>query len=196
MDISLNLYYFEPGVERSPSTRQNTHCLNCTLITAFFILISLDNSMCHPACNGLYLFMLIVKFRIRNSIHSLSYSWNSSSDAKMGSTCTILVNRIKELVLISNSFSYWHFYLYVYHWYKFTIKHDVDFNIVMILHNNCHMLKSNFSRVFKKLTRFDVFKIYYPGQYIAFKRGVYFVPSESRAVSDTHLYETFTHRVL
>jgi len=64
----------------------------------------------------------------------------------------------------------------------------------MSLHNNLHMLKHNFSRVFKKLlARFNVFRIYYhAGQYMAFERGVYFVPSESRVVSGIHLYEMST----
>jgi len=51
----------------------------------------------------------------------------------------------------------------------------------MSLRNNLYTLKNNFSRVFKKLARFNVSKVYHgTSQYTAFERRIYLAPSESR----------------
>jgi len=51
----------------------------------------------------------------------------------------------------------------------------------MSLRNNLYTLKNNFSRVFKKLARFNVSKVYHgTSQYTAFDRRIYLAPSESR----------------
>jgi len=59
-----------------------------TLIIARFVAISRGTLIWHLARMGFNLFTLIVKFNIRDNAHPLSRSWNSSSNARVGSmTC-------------------------------------------------------------------------------------------------------------
>jgi len=45
--------------------------------------------------------------------------------------------------------------------YKITIKHSIYFDIDMFLQHILHTLECNFTRIFEKLTRFDVLGVYY-----------------------------------
>jgi len=59
----------------------------------------------------------------------------------------------------------------------------------MSLYNVSHTLKHNFSRIFDKLARFNVSKVYHStDQYAAFERCINFAPSEFSA----HMHETST----
>ena len=132
--------------------------------------------MRHSACNGLYLFTFTVKFRIRDSVHPLSRSWNSSSDVRIGywphATRAILANRANGRVAFRNVIvSRTHTFIRTFITrYKFTIKHCVYLNIIMSLHYTLHMFHY-FSRICRKLARLDVSRVYHcTGQYTAFKR--------------------------
>jgi len=75
--------YFSVGY-RAATIDHAKHALSVvrTLITAHFVAISRGTSMWHPARKGFSLFTLIVKFNIHDNAHC---SWNSSSDARIGS---------------------------------------------------------------------------------------------------------------
>jgi len=79
--------------------------------------------------------------------------------------------------------------------HKFTIKHSVYLESVTFLQHISHTVEHNFSRIFEKLARFDMLRVYYcTSQYTTFE-NCYRSPSKSHAVSDAHMHESFTHQI-
>ena len=176
---------------RTATTDQAKHELSIdrTLTTTLFILISHGSLMRHPACNGLYLFTFTVKFRIWDSVHSLSRSSNSSSDVRIGST-RILANRTNGRV---HSFSCSLLFA--------RLSSDTPLNNVFILILSCFWITLyvrssiiSLASWIEELTRFDVSRVYF-GQYTAFERCINLAPSKSRAIPGTHLHKTFAHSI-
>jgi len=95
-----------------------------------------------------------------NNVHPLLRSWNSSNDFKVGSTSRNLhhsrIGCSKEFIV-----SHANTLVCAFTRYKFTIKHNVYLDIGIFLQHISHTIKHNFTRIFEKLTRFDVLEVYY-----------------------------------
>ena len=85
-------YTFQLDTERRPSTTRSTHCPSNT--DYCFLKYNFSRYFDVIARRGFSLFTLIVKFNIRDNAHPLSRSWNSLSDARIGSmTCCSYYSR-------------------------------------------------------------------------------------------------------
>ena len=179
---------------RSATTDQTKHALfmNRTLTTALFILISRGSSMRYPACNRLlYLFTFTVKFRIHDSVHSLSNSWNFS---RIGLITRDAYHSCKsnEDFTISRAHTFIGTFFTRYKFIKYCV-YLILYQYVMFLNNTLHtfyLSQHYLSRIFEKLAKFDVSRIYYDsGQYDF--RTLYQSPSK-RYIRHPFAQTTFT----
>ena len=93
---------------------------------------------------------------------TLSFSWNSSSDANVGSmTRTTCANQCIERL---QSFE-WYFYSRIYRPTNSPLK-TVYFYRIISLHYIMYMFEHRFTHVFKKSARLDMFRVYHRARFI------------------------------
>jgi len=158
------------------------HCPWITLTIVLLILISRGSSMRHSVCNGFYLFT--IKFRIHDSVHPLSRSWNSSSDVSIARHISFLQIGWTEAFIVSRAHTFIHTFITRY---KFTLN-CVYLNIIMFLNNILYTFQHYFSCIFEELARFDVSRVYHGTSQCGFWT---LYQSRDRSPALYHLHKTY-----
>ena len=100
--------------------------------------------------------LFIVKFSIHDNVHPLSHFWNSSSDARIGST-----TRDKSVHRITSKFRVTILLFVCLSSATNAIENSVYFYVVISLHYTLHAFEHNFDRVFEESARLDIFRVYH-----------------------------------
>jgi len=154
---------------RAATTDHAKHALSmdCTLITAFFILISRGNVTTRMQ-------QICLHWESNSGIRP--HFWNSSSDARLDNArCVsfLQIRRIEEFIISCDDT----FIRTFITCYEFTIEYSVWFYRVMSLYNVSHTFSSTISLASSRNWRSSISRVYDgTSQYMAFERRIYLAP--------------------